>query len=107
MLETVVMEVEAKEEKMDRWYVHLLLRCDHFHVSYSHYIASNLSSHIHPFSYSYIQLLLKADEGWRAVSSEGGGIESGEHDVLWMVGLEVLTIEVRICCGVFWYEQNL
>ena len=85
------------------WMVRIFLSL----LAYSHYIASNLSSHIHPFSYSYIQLLLKADEGWRAVSSEGGDIESGEHDVLWMVGLEVLTIEVRICCGVFWYEQNL
>ena len=93
--------VEEREKKVD-------FRCAYFSPSYSHYIASNLSSHIHPFSYSYIQLLLlKAVEGWRAVSSEGGDIESGEHDVLWMDGMEVLTIEVRMCCCIFWYEQNL
>ena len=76
-------------------------------VVYSHYMTSisHLTS-IH-FLIRHLQLLLKAYEGLRAVSSEGGDIESGEHDVVWMDGMEVLSIEVRMRCCILWYEQNL
>ena len=73
-------------------------------VVYSHYMTS--ISHLTSIHF-LIRHLQKTIGGWRAVSSEGGDIESGEHDVVWMDGMEVLTIEVRMRCCILWYEQNL
>ena len=84
--------VEEREKKVD-------CRCVYFSlfVVYSHYITS--ISHLTSIHF-LIHHLQK--------TSEGGDIESGEHDydVVWMDGVEGLDNEVRICLSHFGMNNN-